>query len=97
MPGTPISPIEAIPIADIWCSGISKFERVGDGVLRVWLYATQGRPSGAGPPEHIVTAKIVFPVAVMLPTILSAMETIGLDNGDLAALAEAAEHLTMLQ
>lgn len=52
---------EAVPIQDIFISGLGAIERLEGGCLRFWLYVTQ--TSDDGTPERVVTARIIAPVS----------------------------------
>lgn len=60
-----LAPIEEpVPIQDIFCSGVSKVERLANGNLRIWFYVNQAA-GGAGRQESLIVAKIIIPAAVM--------------------------------
>jgi hypothetical protein len=86
--------IETVPIIDTYCSGMSKIEKLPCGNLRLWCYTAQASDCGAGPIENVLVAKLVVPLAAMVPAILMAMATLGvdLDPADLAALSDAVPH-----
>ena len=43
--------VELVPVPDTFCSGVGAIENIGAGLLRVYLYATQGSACGEGPME----------------------------------------------
>lgn len=63
--GTPKAQVEEpVPVQDIFCSGVSKVENLGNGNLRVWCYVNQAA-AGEGAAESLIVAKIVLPAAAM--------------------------------
>ena len=68
--------VEVIPIQDVFCSGVSKIENLGDGLLRVYCYTVQGSSCGDGPLERVLVAKIVLPAAAISGIMLQAKAAI---------------------
>jgi hypothetical protein len=68
--------IETVPIIDTFCSGVSKIETIGHGLVRLYLYAVQGSDCGEGPIERTLVAKLILPAAAVSDLILKA-RTIG--------------------
>ena len=73
----PKAPVEEpVPVQDIFCSGVSKVENIGNGNLRVWCYVNQAA-AGQGHAESLIVAKIVIPAAAMSAAILQAQAALG--------------------
>jgi hypothetical protein len=83
--------IETVPVSDIYCSGVSRIERLPGGNLRLWCYTAQASDCGAGPIENVLVAKLVLPLPATLAAVLMAMNVVGveLNPADLAAMNEA--------
>jgi hypothetical protein len=82
--------IETVPVSDIYCSGMSRIERLPCGSLRLWCYSAQASDCGAGPVENVLVAKLIVPLAAMVPAILMAMNAVAVDlnPADLTALSD---------
>jgi hypothetical protein len=82
--------IETVPISDTYCSGMSKIEKLPCGDLRLWCYSAQASDCGAGPVENVLVAKLIVPLAAMVPVILMAMNAVAVDlnPSELTALSD---------
>jgi hypothetical protein len=68
--------VELVPVPDTFCSGVGAIENIGAGLLRVYLYATQGSACGEGPLERVLVAKLIVPAAAVPDMILRARAAI---------------------
>jgi hypothetical protein len=69
--------VELVPVPDTFCSGVGAIENIGAGLLRVYLYATQGSACGEGPMERVLVAKLILPAAALPEIMLQAKAAIG--------------------